>query len=140
MDVVQWLSIIQGKQVSKDIMNRVKQEVETMHVSSNKSLYESIQKAIELLQYPDDNSHTLARYVYEHMLGYHIDALDLKTENFVLEEFGKVRVEGHAINKVPFIYILQCISNKHGLNIKKTITFPEEKQKYFNLLLKFYIE
>ena len=137
MDLGEWLTVIQGKKISAEIIANVDRVLKQVDEKlANKQLYDKIVTTLVELRYQDDSKHTLAKYLYEHFLGYHIDPLDLATENFVMVELKKL---AH-IKVVPQIYMLQKISYKHQLGIRKTIEYPIDKRKYFDELLKFYIE
>lgn len=137
----EWLTSIQGKRVSLDMLQTVRSLLERYDNQSNKQLFETIGRILNDIGYPDDNTQTLTRYLYEHFLGLHIEPLDLSTENLVIQEFEAItRHDPSIFKKVPYIYTLQTISQKHDLNIKRTLEFPPEKRKYFDGLLKFYID
>lgn len=136
MDIGGWLTMIQGKQVSIEVIENVERALfQDKAKLTNKQLYERVTSILVELRYQDDAKCTLARYLYEHFLGYHIDPLDLATENFILTEMQKM---SHVSN-VPRIYMLQKVAEKHNLAMRKTIEFPAEKCKHYDDLLRFYI-
>jgi len=137
MNISEWLTVIQGKKISTDVIENVARILDLSNEKlSNKQLYEKIVGILIELRYQDDAKHTLAKYLYEHFLGYHIDPLDLATENLVIIELNKLI----HVKNVPHIYMLQKISDKFGLNIRKTVEYTKDKQQYYDDLLKFYIE
>jgi len=138
MEYAQWLTFIEGKDVSPNVLQDVKERV--AGVVNRKQLFESIVTVMKQQGYADDDRNTTARYIYEHILGFHIESLDLSTENIILEEFSKIQdVLREDVYKIPNIYILQQISTKRGLGLRRTVEYPLEKRKYYDALLEFYI-
>lgn len=139
MDYAQWLNFVQGKNISSNVLQDVKSRVQG--IDNRRQLFQAIVDVMRSQGYGDDDRNTMARYIYEHILGFHIQTLDLATENVVLEEYGKIyAVMQDSVNKIPNIYILQQISDKRGLGIRKTVEYPLEKRKYYDTMLKFYID
>lgn len=140
MDYAQWLIFIQGKNIPQNVLESIKTHIGPVTPNMNKKqLYDSVIELMSVMGYQDDVKHTFARYIYEHLLGFHIKQLSLETENKIIQEYEKIKeVLQNDTLKIPNIYILQKISEKYDLDVCKTIEYPSEKRNYFDSLLEFY--
>lgn len=137
-NITEWLTFIQGKKVSQDLLEHVKNQIgDTSIFLASASKKQLLDKICSIVQAPNVD----CKYIYENLLGFHIDPIDLQTENLIISEFESIKsLLGEAeMNKVPMIYILQKVSIKNNLNIKQTITYPIEKVKVYDSILSSYL-
>lgn len=131
MDFVNWLNSIQGKDISGDILGYIKIELGDSSKYNRKTLIDKVKKLCNINNYDID-----VGYVIDNLSGLHIDPLDLHKEHIVLTEFDILYNHlGESLRQIPFVYILQRISDKYSLDIKKTVIFPREKTVVFDKLL-----
>lgn len=131
MDFVNWLNSIQGKDISGDILGYIKIELGDSSKYNRKTLIDKVKKLCNSNNYDID-----VGYVIDNLSGLHIDPLDLHKEHIVLTEFDILYNHlGESLRQIPFVYILQRISDKYSLDIKKTVIFPREKTVVFDKLL-----
>ena len=131
VSISDWLTHIQGKNVSENVLNKIKLEL-GVPPRSKKALYDAIVAIIAKNEYTVD-----AKYVYENILGLHIDILGLEKENIILEEFDRVRgVIGDAnMQQIPNAYMLQKISSKYDWNLKNITDFTNDRRRHYDIIL-----
>lgn len=140
MNIPEWLIFIQGKLVSQDILEYVRREIGDVSVFlTHASKKQLLDKIVSLTK--DRNINVDCKYIYENILGFHIEPLDLQTENLILNEFETIKslIGENDMKKVPLIYILQKISTKNNLNITPKHVYPSEKVKIYDSTLASYI-
>lgn len=131
-DYAGWLSLIQGKNVSRDLLVAVRASVGSYSNFSHKQLHDAVEKNVAKLGYDA----SLIEYIYENLAGFHIDPLDIGTEFMVLREFESIGEKlGCDSIKVPNAYILSRISEKYNLGIKPLVTYSSERLRVYNVLL-----
>ena len=132
MSFAEWFSDIQGKCISQCVLDDLRDKLGNAPIIQGKRLFEEIRRVIR------ENGYTVdAKYVYENVLGFHIDVLDLDTECAVLSEYDAIstKLGLDALKRVPNMYLLQVIADKLRITVKKTVEFPMEKQKVFDNIL-----
>ena len=136
MDFVKWMTSIQGKDISTDILSDIKSEVfstlgDSISGIPRKVLVETVKSICKTKDYTVD-----VNYVIDNVTGLHIDPLDLYTEHTILTDMEYIySTIGYPMKHIPHIYILQKISDRHNLGIKKTIEFPRQKTTAFDKVL-----
>lgn len=131
MSISDWLTHIQGKNISENILTSIKVELGTPP-SSKKALYDAIVAIIRKNGYTVD-----PKYTYENILGLHIDTLGLEKENTIIEEFDRVRniIGEDKMRQIPNAYMLQKISSKFSWNLKNIIDFTNDRRRHYDIIL-----
>ena len=132
MSISDWLTHIQGKNISENVLNNIKAELGTPP-ASKKALYDAIVAIIAKNGYTVD-----PKYTYENILGLHIDSLGLDKENTILEEFDRVKdlIGDENLRRIPNAYTLQKISAKYGWNLKNITEFTNDRRRHYDIILK----
>ncbi len=133
--IPKWLVHVQGKDISPFILKSIKDDLDITN-GSKKALYDSIVRIIGIHGFTVD-----PKYVYENLLGLHIDPIDLDTENIIIDDFQFIKdLLGDAkMKQIPNSYILQKISEKNNLNIRNIVDFPVDRKRLYDIMLYPYI-
>lgn len=132
IDIHTWLTNIQGKVISQDILQDIRNKVGDISGKTNRELYNSVKEIIDSNGYIGVD----ANYVYQNMIGLHIAPMTLQNESFVLERFMYIHEQlGDAMNRIPYTYILWKIVNKYDLNIQIANNFSIDKTRVFDQIL-----
>lgn len=128
ISIPDWLTHIQGKNISENLLDNIKSELGPIP-KSKKALYDSIVAIIVKNNYTID-----PKYTYENILGLHIDKLGLEKENIIISEFDGIK-DIENIKMIPNAYILQKISAKYGWNLKNITDFTNDRKRHYDLIL-----
>lgn len=132
VDISLWLTTIQGKLISAHIMQELKDYVGDVTGLTNRQIFQKIQEGIALYGYAGVD----VNYVYQSIIGLHIQPMTLQNEAFVLREFIRIYdVIGDIMNRIPYIYILWKVVQKHALNIVVHNNYSKEKCEMFDAML-----
>lgn len=128
ISIPDWLTHIQGKNISENVLDNVKAEIGPIP-KSKKALYDAIVAIIARNNYIID-----PMYTYENIIGLHIDKIGLEKENIIIAEFDRIK-DINNIKMVPNAYILQKISTKYGWNLKNIIEFTNDRKRHYDIIL-----